>query len=183
MFEQQMQMYFVDIQMDHKNSNSNSNSNNTNTNTDMLCVSQLICDIRSYSQQMHGLTNVLILGLGWDAFLMYSHILRLLIRGFDLLEQCEIKRQLTNNMNSNVNMNMNMNLDTKCIDSYLYVFEDLIMRRLKRAVTVRRPSTHSARRLFNNRNRHRQTSNSNSNNSNSMNMQQQANHETLYLQN
>jgi len=96
-----------------------------NINRDLLGITKLICRIRDYLEDMQRLNE---LGMGWDLFLLYTHVLAAVIEGFDLLDQYELKRMVSKHDMSAVHA-------TKTVDNYLFLYEDHVMKRLRRAVS------------------------------------------------
>jgi len=96
-----------------------------NTNRDLLGITKLICRIRDYLEDMQTLSE---LKMGWDLFLLYTHVLAAVIEGFDLLDQYELKRTISKH-------DMSAGHATKTVDNYLFLYEDHVMKRLRRAVS------------------------------------------------
>ena len=131
MFEQYSHAYFImgngDI-IDNNNDNYNNNhKNNNNNNYDLLSITQIICRIRDYFEDMNRLIS---LCMGWDIFILYSQILSSIIQGFEILDQYELKRLISK-------QDINQTQCTKAVDNYLYLYEDYVMKRLKRTVSTK----------------------------------------------
>ena len=124
MFEKHSNAYYVmngvggGNQMQHKNNN----------NKDLLAITKIICRIRDYFEDIDRLIS---LSMGWDVFILYTQILSSLIQGFEVLDQYELKRLISK-------QDINQMQCTKAVDNYLYLYEDYVMKRLKRAVATKR---------------------------------------------
>ena len=129
MFEQHTNAYY--IINNENNDNIQQQQNDNNNNIDLLSITKIIYRIRDYFQDMDRLIS---LCLGWDIFILYTQILSSIIQGFEILDQYQLKRLISK-------QDINQNQCTKAVDNYLYLYEDYVMKRLKRAVTTKRNSS------------------------------------------
>jgi len=106
---------------------------NTNNIKDLLGITKVICRIRDYFEDMD---RLIALCMGWDVFMLYTAILSAIIQGFEILDQYELKRLISK-------QDLNQTQCTKAVDNYLYLYEDYVMKRLRRAVSAKRTGSAS----------------------------------------
>lgn len=126
------------LEMFEKHSNAycvlNGHRESANNNIkDLLGITKIICRIRDYFEDMDRLIS---LCMGWDVFMLYTSILSAIIQGFEILDQYELKRLISR-------QDLNQTQCSKAVDNYLYLYEDYVMKRLRRAVTVKRAGSAS----------------------------------------